>query len=189
MQRRNALQRSPLCIFWPTLRCRMPPHANSADYDLLNLGRRAVFTGREKELAILEKAYASDTFQMVVMYGRRRVGKTSILQKFAKDKPDAIFSPAAKQAPKKTLSPLAEASRIPACISSTKMPRARFSRISKTPCRTFSQASNIRVKRCLSSTNTPTSPKASQAYRPYSNRSSITGRTIQTLCSCSAGRP
>lgn len=50
-----------------------------------------MFTGRTKELNILEKAYASDAFQMVIMYGRRRVGKTSILQHFASQKPQVIF--------------------------------------------------------------------------------------------------
>ena len=39
--------------------------------------------GREAELERLEKLYKSDQFEFLVMYGRRRVGKTTILQKFA----------------------------------------------------------------------------------------------------------
>lgn len=39
--------------------------------------------GRETELERLEKLYKSDQFEFLVMYGRRRVGKTTILQEFA----------------------------------------------------------------------------------------------------------
>ena len=35
------------------------------------------FIGREKELAALERLYEKDGFQMLVMYGRRRVGKST----------------------------------------------------------------------------------------------------------------
>lgn len=33
------------------------------------------FVGRNAELETLEQAYGKDAFQMVVIYGRRRVGK------------------------------------------------------------------------------------------------------------------
>ena len=49
--------------------------------------------GREQELALLEKLYSSPSFQFLIMYGRRRVGKTTILQKFAQSH-DCIFFPA-----------------------------------------------------------------------------------------------
>ena len=49
-----------------------------------------VFLGREKELADLNELYARDQFQLFVLYGRRRVGKTTLLNEFCKDK-DAIF--------------------------------------------------------------------------------------------------
>ena len=49
-----------------------------------------VFIGREKELADLEELYAQNRFQLFVLYGRRRVGKTTLLNQFCKDK-DAIF--------------------------------------------------------------------------------------------------
>ena len=37
-----------------------------------------MFIGRSQELAVLEEAYAIDSFQMVVVYGRRRVGKSTL---------------------------------------------------------------------------------------------------------------
>lgn len=49
-----------------------------------------MFIGRENELNTLNKLYNSDKFEFVVIYGRRRVGKTSLINKFAKDK-DTIF--------------------------------------------------------------------------------------------------
>lgn len=49
-----------------------------------------MFIGREHELAALDKLYHSDKFEFAVIYGRRRVGKTAIINEFIKDK-DAIF--------------------------------------------------------------------------------------------------
>lgn len=49
--------------------------------------------GREKELNYLKELYSSNIFEYLVMYGRRRVGKTTILQEFSKDT-NAIFFPA-----------------------------------------------------------------------------------------------
>ena len=43
------------------------------------------FVGRKRELAALEKLYATDAFQMPVVYGRRRVGKTSLIARFVED--------------------------------------------------------------------------------------------------------
>lgn len=51
---------------------------------------RESFIGREKELADLNELYAQDRFQLFVLYGRRRVGKTTLLNEFCKGK-DAIF--------------------------------------------------------------------------------------------------
>ena len=42
-----------------------------------------MFVGREAELQTLENLYKKNSFQMVVMYGRRRVGKTTLIAKFA----------------------------------------------------------------------------------------------------------
>ena len=49
--------------------------------------------GRQSELKTLNALYNSNKFEYLVMYGRRRVGKTTLLQEFSKDK-NAIFYPA-----------------------------------------------------------------------------------------------
>lgn len=49
-----------------------------------------MFIGRERELHDLNELYQQDKFQLYVLYGRRRVGKTTLLNEFCKDK-DAIF--------------------------------------------------------------------------------------------------
>ena len=46
----------------------------------------ANFIGREEELQALESAYLKDSFQMAVIYGRRRIGKTTLLRHFSKAK-------------------------------------------------------------------------------------------------------
>lgn len=48
------------------------------------------FIGRETELANLNQLYAQQKFQLFVLYGRRRVGKTTLLNEFCKGK-DSIF--------------------------------------------------------------------------------------------------
>lgn len=48
------------------------------------------FIGRERELAVLNRMYRTNGFQMLVLYGRRRIGKTTLLNEFARDK-DPIF--------------------------------------------------------------------------------------------------
>lgn len=49
-----------------------------------------MFIGRENELATLSKLYATGKFEFVVIYGRRRVGKTALINQFIKDK-NAIY--------------------------------------------------------------------------------------------------
>lgn len=39
--------------------------------------------GRKEEMNHLKELYDSNRFEFLVMYGRRRVGKTTILQEFA----------------------------------------------------------------------------------------------------------
>lgn len=51
-----------------------------------------MFIAREHELQMLERLYASDSFEMVVLYGRRRVGKTSLIDEFTKDKRTLYFT-------------------------------------------------------------------------------------------------
>lgn len=50
-----------------------------------------MFVARERELGQLETAYDAGGFQMAVVYGRRRVGKTALLRKFVSDKANALF--------------------------------------------------------------------------------------------------
>lgn len=45
-----------------------------------------MFVGRQKELDKLENMYREDVFQFAVIYGRRRVGKTTLIAEFLKDK-------------------------------------------------------------------------------------------------------
>ena len=51
-----------------------------------------VFIGREKELAELNDLYIQDKFQLFVLYGRRRVGKTTLLNEFCKGKNTIFYS-------------------------------------------------------------------------------------------------
>ena len=51
-----------------------------------------MFVAREKELDKLNKRYQSDTMEFIVVYGRRRVGKTALINEFVKDKPVIYFS-------------------------------------------------------------------------------------------------
>ena len=50
-----------------------------------------MFIGRERELVSLNKLYASDKFEFVVLYGRRRVGKTALINHFIDGKPAIYF--------------------------------------------------------------------------------------------------
>jgi len=50
-----------------------------------------MFVNREKELSLLESEYTSKEFSFSVIYGRRRVGKTTLLKEFIKDKPAIYF--------------------------------------------------------------------------------------------------
>lgn len=54
------------------------------------------FIGRARELEALQEAYASNRAELVVVYGRRRLGKTSLLTQFCADKP-SVFYPAKLQ--------------------------------------------------------------------------------------------
>ena len=50
-----------------------------------------MFIGRDKELNALDKLYKSDRFEFVVIYGRRRVGKTALINQFIGDKKSVYF--------------------------------------------------------------------------------------------------
>ena len=50
-----------------------------------------MFIGRERELASLTQLYNSDKFEFVVLYGRRRVGKTALINHFIDGKKAIYF--------------------------------------------------------------------------------------------------
>lgn len=51
-----------------------------------------MFIGRESELKFLNDKYNADGSQLIVLYGRRRVGKTETLREFCRNKPHVFFS-------------------------------------------------------------------------------------------------
>ena len=50
-----------------------------------------MFIGRERELKALNNLYQSDKFEFVVLYGRRRVGKTALINAFIDNKKNIYF--------------------------------------------------------------------------------------------------
>ncbi len=51
-----------------------------------------MFIARTHELEVLERLYARPKFDMVVLYGRRRVGKTALIDQFVADKEVLYFT-------------------------------------------------------------------------------------------------
>ena len=51
-----------------------------------------MFYCRENELGKLNNRYADNKFECVVIYGRRRVGKTALIKEFCKNKPVIFYS-------------------------------------------------------------------------------------------------
>ena len=51
-----------------------------------------MFIGRQQELEFLNNKYNSKKAEFVVLYGRRRVGKTELLTEFCRDKPNLFYS-------------------------------------------------------------------------------------------------
>ncbi len=51
-----------------------------------------MFIGREAELKFLQEKYEEKSGQLIVLYGRRRVGKTETLREFCKGKPHVFYS-------------------------------------------------------------------------------------------------
>ena len=50
------------------------------------------FIGREDELSVLEKCYASNGFQFITITGRDGIGKTALIREFCKGKKAILFS-------------------------------------------------------------------------------------------------
>ena len=51
-----------------------------------------MFLQRENELTIMEDCFSSKKFEFLVLYGRRRIGKTSLLQEFSRRHKTLFFS-------------------------------------------------------------------------------------------------
>lgn len=51
-----------------------------------------MFIGREQELRKLNRMYQSDKLEAAIIYGRRRVGKTTLINEFCKDKRTIFFA-------------------------------------------------------------------------------------------------
>ena len=66
-----------------------------------------MFIGRTKELAELERRYAQPGFQFPVIYGRRRIGKTRLIQEFLRGK-RAVYFMAAEQSDRELLTGLTQ---------------------------------------------------------------------------------
>ncbi len=49
------------------------------------------FINRKKELTFLEEKWREPKAQLIVLWGKRRVGKTELVKQFVKDKPHVYF--------------------------------------------------------------------------------------------------
>ena len=67
-----------------------------------------MFYCRKQELYELNKRYEKGNFECIVVYGRRRVGKTALINEFCKDKPTIFFS-ALNSSPEENLEALSKA--------------------------------------------------------------------------------
>ena len=67
-----------------------------------------MFLCREAELGKMDLCYRSGHMECIIIYGRRRVGKTALISEFAKDKP-TIFFPALESSAKENLKALSRA--------------------------------------------------------------------------------
>lgn len=51
-----------------------------------------MFIGRERELESLKEFYDKDGIGMTVIYGRRRIGKSTLIAEFVKDKKTIFYT-------------------------------------------------------------------------------------------------
>lgn len=51
-----------------------------------------MFHCRKSELGDMDRRYRGDRFECLIVYGRRRIGKTALINEFCKDKPTVFFS-------------------------------------------------------------------------------------------------
>ena len=71
----------------------------------------ATFIGRQRELALLERAYASAEREFIPIYGRRRIGKSELILHFIRDKRAVYHLGKKAPAPLQVQEFLAEAAR------------------------------------------------------------------------------
>ncbi len=50
-----------------------------------------MFVNRNRELELLNEEYSHNTFRFSILYGRRRVGKTTLLKEYIREKPSIYF--------------------------------------------------------------------------------------------------
>jgi len=50
-----------------------------------------VFVGRQRELSVLREGYDSPRSELCVLYGRRRIGKSTLLERFVRDRPAFFY--------------------------------------------------------------------------------------------------
>jgi AAA+ ATPase superfamily predicted ATPase len=60
--------------------------------DLNKIGGPVMFIGRTKELIALEDVYNKKGFGMTVIYGRRRIGKSTLIREFVKGKKTIFYT-------------------------------------------------------------------------------------------------
>ena len=51
-----------------------------------------MFIGRQRELSEMQRRYKREGFECIVLYGRRRVGKTALIREFCRDKKTIFFT-------------------------------------------------------------------------------------------------
>ena len=51
-----------------------------------------MFVGRERELASLKEFYDKDGIGLTIVYGRRRIGKSTLITEFVKDKKTIFYT-------------------------------------------------------------------------------------------------
>ena len=51
-----------------------------------------MFVGRTREISEMQRRFERDAYDCIVLYGRRRVGKTALIREFCKDKHTIFFT-------------------------------------------------------------------------------------------------
>ena len=51
-----------------------------------------MFIGRTHELSEMQRRYERNRFECIILYGRRRIGKTALIREFCQDKRTIFFT-------------------------------------------------------------------------------------------------